>query len=232
MNKNMCVEGHMGWYDRGFVCHPHSFAIIHDLLKIEETMKYHDPKYYASLHWSRIFEYPWVYTMLNLKKDDVVLDLGGGWGPFQFLLAQECKWVHNFDMDEGIIPFLDVGKRILGLNNVTLTLGNAENGLPYEDCYFDKVAFISVLEHMNPPYQRYMDDIIRVTKVGGIISCTFDVFVNPREREEVSMATAKTLCDYLGIRWVDIPPLIPYGAVDPTKPFAVMTINLVKVKSV
>lgn len=221
----------MGWYDPVFLCQPFAFKIVHELLKIEETMKYHNPKYYASLHWSRIFEYPWVYTMLKPEKDDVILDLGGGWGPLQLYLAQRCKTVYNFDMDEGVIPFLEASKRMLNINNVVLNLGDAENGLPYEDCCFDKVAFLSVLEHMAPPYQRYMDDIIRVTRVGGIISCTFDVFTNPYERKEISITTAKTLCANLGIQWVDLPSLTPYAtdyAGGDTKPFTVMTITLQK----
>lgn len=229
----MQTKGFMGWYDSMITCCPFFFRVIHELLKIEETMGYHDPKYYASLHWSRIFEYPWVYNMLRPQENDIILDLGGGWGPLQFLLARECNQVYNFDIDTAVIPFLEAGKRTLGINNITLNLGDVEDGLPYRNCFFDKVVFLSVLEHLNPPYGRYMEDIIRVTKVGGSISCTFDVFTDLSENEEISMATAKTICSNLGLQWVNPPPtsIIAVSAEEEgRRPFTVITINLQKVK--
>jgi len=229
----MQIKGHMGWYDTVFTCQPFTFRTIHELLKIEETMGYHDPQYYASLHWSRIFEYPWVYATIQPEKDDIILDLGGGWGPLQLYLAQRCKRVYNFDMDGGIIPFLEASERTLGIYNVTLNLGDAVNGLPYEDCFFDKVVILSVLEHMSPPYQRYLDEVLRVTKVGGIIACTLDVCIESGEHKEmISVDTVKELCGNLGVRWVDPMMTTPMGRLVESghmKTFAVMTLALQKV---
>jgi len=205
------------------------------LLKIEETMEYHDPKYYASLHWSRIFEYPWAYNILSPKKNDIILDLASGWGPLQFILARACKQIYNFDIDEAVIPFLEVGRRKLGVNNVTFHLGDIELGLPYRDCFFDKVACVSVLEHLNPPYGGYVEDVIRVTKMGGSICFTFDVFTDLSEDgSAISMVTTKTICDDLGLQWMNPPSTSVIGHSTETgivKPFTVITINLQKVGS-
>ena len=227
----MRVDGYMGWYDPAITCRPYFFQIIHELLKIEEAMDYHEPRYYASLHWSRLFEYPWSYNILSPKKDDVILDLASGLGPLQFLLARNCKTVYNFDLDEKITPFIEVGKQKLGVDNVVLDIGDMRNGLPYEDGFFDKVACVSVLEHLDSPYERYVEEAIRVVKVGGIVCFTFDVFVDWDEKKDISLTTTKSICDMLGVQWVSPPPTVVVGEViegENRKLFTVVTINIQK----
>lgn len=93
-----------------------------------------------------------------------MLDVGCGDTPFAPFLASHCKDVHCVD------------KKAIGLPNEKITFRQCDMiKMPYPDNYFDRVFCISVLEHIEGPLMRYINEMLRVLKVGGLLILTVDV---------------------------------------------------------
>lgn len=139
---------------------------------------------YDSLHVSRRFEYPWVYSNLQpFSPNDIVLDAGPGNTALQFLVAKQVEELHSLDVHE---PYVDwVGKicEEKHYNNVFPECGDILHA-PYAGNCFDKVICISVLEHLpKDQIKSAIDELIRVVKPGGKIALTMDVALVPTDHQ-------------------------------------------------
>src|SRR5262245_29566303 len=54
----------------------------------------------SALHWSRVYEWPWVIRNLDLDGKGSVLDVGGGHAVLQYAVAKRCGWLYNLDPSE------------------------------------------------------------------------------------------------------------------------------------
>lgn len=136
-----------------------------------------------TLWWSRFYEYIWASSFI--EKDDIVLDSACGiCHPFKFYLLDKCRTVYACDLDERITSpdaiIQDVRESLgtdIYLDTVNrLRLSKCDiTDTPYNDSMFDKVLFISVLEHM-PGEARHevFREFHRILKPKGMLIMTCD----------------------------------------------------------
>jgi SAM-dependent methyltransferase len=169
-----------------------------------------------SLHWSRRFEYPYIYhegkiaTSTRLR----ILDVGAGLNPFQVLLSVLGHFVVSLDQDIcSVMKLCKIIDRFKGLK-LYPCLGDAFQ-IPFKQNFFDRVICISVIEHildyLNPTFDLKLSylilntllcDLVRVVKPGGKICITFDVDLSGRYH--LSLDEVKILGKILRTK---IPPL-------------------------
>lgn len=129
-------------------------------------------------HWSRQWEYPFVYTRVaNIVEEEIapkVLDAGSGITFFPYFLGERFEKANIFccDYDESL-------KAIYHRINesepkqVEFTVADLRS-LPYPDNLFHLVYSISVLEHTGD-YQRIACELHRVLRPGGELIITMDI---------------------------------------------------------
>lgn len=108
--------------------------------------------------------------LLNLIPDDLlntkkVLEVGCGQGFLLSLIAPKCKTITGLDLSKNSLLKAKIGTEQIGIKNVTLVEGDAEN-LPFANNAFDVVYSIGVLHH-TPSTKKAIDEIYRVLKPDG-----------------------------------------------------------------
>lgn len=108
-----------------------------------------------------------VLDIFTPSHEDVVLDLGCGWGTFTFALAGKVKKIIGLDFSKKSI---DSCKNMLaetGYDNVELIRADAsETGLP--DSSIDVIICADLLEHLYPDDSlRVYDECARLLRNGG-----------------------------------------------------------------
>ena len=118
---------------------------------------------------NRKIEFKTIVGMLNLNKEDILLDVGSGDG----------FWTNKFSKYTNDVTGVDPTKDLLNLSikhyakkNLKFVYGTAED-LPFDDSSFDKVASVSTVEHFNNP-ETGLSEMIRVLKKNGILSISVD----------------------------------------------------------
>lgn len=182
-----------------------------------------------SLHWSRRFEYPWVYFKLGpFNRDDIVLDAGMGPTVLQFMISKEVKEMHGIDTDLGYVNWVMKVSSTRSFDNVFTTLGDIRN-ITFPADYFDKVICISVLEHLpKQDMKQAIDELIRVTKPNGKITLTMDIVLEATDKQADMDDLLKIASEYQFIV-PDLPALAMIFSVQPHNlPFAVCCILVQK----
>jgi SAM-dependent methyltransferase len=133
----------------------------------------------------REFEYPWAYFATPVRPGSDVLDIGGGLGGFQFVLARAGCRVVNVDPGmhaTGIgWPCDDSSMRRLNrLFGTSVQLRNTViERAELADDAFDVAYSISVLEHLRTDeLVTTMKEVHRVLRPGGHFVMTVDLFLN------------------------------------------------------
>ena len=133
-----------------------------------------DFKYPNFLLWE-IF---WVYSHLNLKKGDKVLDIGGSCSLFSFYLASKGVEVTAIDLNQGIVDEANRIAKIMNLN-YKAECCDAEEYLSKTKGKFDFITSICVFEHIElEKRKRIIKNIHKCLKKDGLIAFTFD-YKNP-----------------------------------------------------
>lgn len=97
-----------------------------------------------------------------LPKGDKYLDVGCGTG--SLLLAGKNKFAELYGTDIVKQRFVETQD----ITNIHFKVSNINNGLAYEDCFFNAVTCVAVLEHLFDPYSA-IREINRVLKDDGIL---------------------------------------------------------------
>ncbi len=155
-------------------------------------------------HWSRRFEYPWACHYGKFDPFRWVLDAAGGDSPFQTHLASLGCQVVNADHDPSRWP----KKPPKGVLYAEADLRDLSC---FADDVFDRVACISVLEHIGD-CGRALDELWRVLKCGGRLLLTLDVADYVRHNHTIDEDAAATL-------------LRRFGALVPPKPADVLVMR-------
>jgi 2-polyprenyl-3-methyl-5-hydroxy-6-metoxy-1,4-benzoquinol methylase len=132
---------------------------------------------------TRNFEYPWAYYSTKLNDTMSVLDIGGGMGGFQFVLAKDGINVTNIDPGDPeyrwkyqMSLFKKLNKAFgTRVNLIQRTIDKAS----LKSNNFDRIFCISVLEHLKSEERKViMKEASRVLKKGGYFIITLDLFLD------------------------------------------------------
>ncbi|MGD9276107.1 MAG: methyltransferase domain-containing protein [Candidatus Pacearchaeota archaeon] len=137
---------------------------------------------YQRNNTTRVFEYPWAFYAVPLKKGMKVLEIGGAFSGFQFVLDKYGAEVHNLDPGEG------KGGKKLHKRKMSMLNKKFETNVIFHNCfiekanlpnnYFDMVYSISTIEHVN---KKELDQIVkhikRILKPKGHFVLTADLFL-------------------------------------------------------
>lgn len=148
-------------------------------------------------HWSRVCEYPWAAVAGDFHGGDTVLDAAGGDSPFQrFLIKGGCQ-VINVDIDPS--------RQLTPTAGIVNLRGDIRDMRMFLDGVFERVACLSVLEHVERPLEA-VAELWRVLKPGGRLTMTFDVADYARHNHTIDRGMAGAIFSLFGLPLPPQPP--------------------------
>ena len=109
----------------------------------------------------------WGLKHLNIKSDDIVLDIGCGGGMNINRMAEKAKKVYGVDYSmESVKLSKQVNERFINEKRVEIQEGNVKS-LPFEDDAFDIVTAFETV-YFWPDIEKCFGEVKRVLKPGGI----------------------------------------------------------------
>lgn len=150
---------------------------------VQKKCRRKDPGFWGKpyTHWIRdqldfmAFEQrygPLISILNDLKKLEglIVLDSGCGLGRVSILLSKQGAEVFGIDIDAERLVIANANARRCNSHPIFLRADGRK--LPFPDGIFDVVTCIDVTEHI-PSTEAYLSETSRVTKMAGLICCTF-----------------------------------------------------------
>ena len=106
---------------------------------------------------------------LGLKDDDVLLDLGCGWGSFSLWAAERFPGLRITSVSNsfGQREFIQTQARLRGLTNIEVVTADV-NTLELEDNRFTKVISVEMFEHVRN-YEQLMRRLSQWMQPGGVL---------------------------------------------------------------
>ena len=109
----------------------------------------------------------WGLKHLNIKSDDVILDVGCGGGINVKRMAKSAKKVYGIDYSiESVKLSKEVNEKLIDEGKVEIIEGNVKS-LPFEDNTFDIVTAFETV-YFCPDIEKCFAEVKRVLKPGGI----------------------------------------------------------------
>ena len=109
----------------------------------------------------------WGLKHLNIKSDDIVLDVGCGGGMNVKRMAENAKKVYGIDYSiESVKLSKEVNERLINEGKVEIREGNVKS-LPFEDNTFDIVTAFETV-YFWPDIEKCFGEVKRVLKPGGV----------------------------------------------------------------
>lgn len=132
---------------------------------------------FSCFHWSRQYEYTWCLRKSDIKKDDFILDAGGGYSILKYALAKRCKKVIAIDTNEEHLSKTNISAKRLGFHNIECKVCPIQDYKSEEK--FDKIFCISVLEHIKEKNTRIecIKNMLDLLKPNGQLFLSFDFIV-------------------------------------------------------
>jgi SAM-dependent methyltransferase len=131
--------------------------------------------FYPRSEKTKLWENCWTIHHSGVKKDDMVLDIGGASTIFSFYLASMGCKVNIVDNDWGNCATLYNSRYVAQKMEWYIKTFDKDVAmpLPFSDNHFDKIFSICTLEHLSSGVRRcMMREVQRVLKPGGIAALT------------------------------------------------------------
>jgi ubiquinone/menaquinone biosynthesis C-methylase UbiE len=132
------------------------------------------PHIFFSRNPFKIFEYKTMVRGVAFdKQNDVILDLGCGWGLQTHLLGQRARRIVGIDVSQGAVGRAQSEKyAVEGLIPIEFICSSIEDA-KFDNETFDKIFSFCVLEHI-PDHMRVLQECHRVLKRGGQLILSVD----------------------------------------------------------
>lgn len=146
----------------------------------EITARNNEAERYEDWYLQRGYYYDWVekttiLNALNLKKDDIVLDIGCGTGRFTREIAKRCKKVYGVDFSPESIDILNKKAQQEGIENIESHICDITKQLPIKGTV-DKVLSAQVIQHIPIEAERclVMNNLYNQLNEGGV--CVISIY--------------------------------------------------------
>ena len=132
----------------------------------------------------------WNLKHLDIKPDDIVLDVGCGGGININRMAEKAKKVYGVDYSiESVKLSREVNKDLIGQGKVEVLEGDVQS-LPFEDNTFDIITAFETV-YFWPNIEKSFGEVKRVLKPGG----TFMMGMESNGSDNLPMKISKKLID-------------------------------------
>lgn len=132
----------------------------------------------------------WNLKHLDIKPDDIVLDVGCGGGININRMAEKAKKVYGVDYSiESVKLSREVNRDLIGQGKVEVLEGDVQS-LPFEDNTFDIITAFETV-YFWPNIEKSFGEVKRVLKTGG----TFMMGMESNGSDNISMKISKKLID-------------------------------------
>lgn len=133
----------------------------------------------------KMFEYSQMFKDVEIKKNDVILDLGCGEGSLTLILGKLAGKVIGIDTLQHCIKDANFKARELSGKVDAEFLCSRLEEAELQEQSIDKVVSFSVIEHI-PNYIEVFEEIFKILKVGGELIFSVDSFSHfDKEQREV-----------------------------------------------
>lgn len=107
-----------------------------------------------------------ILPLLDIRKNDTILDVGAGAGYFTFPLAtQTTNTVYALDMDKTMLDYMQKQIKHRGTKNITLFQNQIDN-MPFKSDSVQRILASMVLHDVQPLHDS-LAEIYRVLEPGG-----------------------------------------------------------------
>ena len=132
----------------------------------------------------------WNLKHLDIKPDDIVLDVGCGGGININRMAEKAKKVYGVDYSiESVKLSREVNRDLIGQGKVEVLEGDVQS-LPFEDNTFDIITAFETV-YFWPNIEKSFGEVKRVLKPGG----TFMIGMESNGSDNIPMKISKKLID-------------------------------------
>ena len=132
----------------------------------------------------------WNLKHLDIKPDDIVLDVGCGGGININRMAEKAKKVYGVDYSiESVKLSREVNRDLIGQGKVEVLEGDVQS-LPFEDNTFDIITAFETV-YFWPNIEKSFGEVKRVLKTGG----TFMMGMESNGLDNIPMKISKKLID-------------------------------------
>lgn len=121
----------------------------------------------------RLIEYPWATEALDVKRGDLVIDIGSGTSSYPHMLAKEGLDVVVVELEADRVRWQRDKRRATALpgDGQFLPLVADATRLPFRDCSLKRISAVSSLEHI-PDDEAVGREIGRTLAEGGVAVLT------------------------------------------------------------
>lgn len=117
--------------------------------------------------------YHWFVHLVKPSLNDVVLDLGCGYGEWMIPHSRLVKWISGVDLHDSLIRKAEELFNVHHVINADVKLGDGTT-IPYSDESFDVVQSCALFYHTpRVIVRRYLPETFRVLKIGGRMAHLF-----------------------------------------------------------
>lgn len=136
----------------------------------------------STMHWSRVWEWPWAVGIVPLAGKSV-FNAGGGHSVMTCSLAKRARWVVVGDLDEGSLDHIRKQRPFSDCGNISAVKADLTNLSRWQPNEFDTVYCISVLEHI-PQWLEALGWMLHVLKPGGrlVLTCDCEIVPGPNHK--------------------------------------------------